>query len=37
MYTIQILWFLTWPAVILFTYYMIRLALGKIDKKQNKK
>jgi hypothetical protein len=31
-----ILWFLTWPIVILVSYYLIRLALKKFEKKLEK-
>ncbi len=32
MYLTSILWFLTWPVMIWFSYKMVRLALKKFDK-----
>jgi hypothetical protein len=32
MYTVQILWFISWPVLIWFTYQMVKLALKKFDK-----
>lgn len=33
MYLTQILYFLTWPAVILLSYWLIKYYLKKLDKK----
>jgi len=33
MYIKEILWLLSWPLVIWFTYKMVRFALKKFDKK----
>ncbi len=32
MYTEQIIWFITWPVLIWFTYKMVRLAINKFEK-----
>jgi len=32
MYTEQIIWFISWPVIVWFTYKMVRLALNKFEK-----
>ena len=32
MYTEQILWFISWPVIVWFSYKMVRLALKKFEK-----
>ena len=32
MYTEQILWFLSWPVIIWFSYQMVKVALKKFEK-----
>lgn len=32
MYTEQILWYISWPVIVWFTYKMVRLALKKFEK-----
>ena len=34
MYTEQILWFISWPVIVWFTYKMVRLALNKFEKNE---
>lgn len=35
MYTYSILWFLSWPALILASYFLVRWALKVIEKKNS--
>jgi hypothetical protein len=35
MYTYSILWFLTWPVLILASYFLVRWALKVIEKKKS--
>jgi len=35
MYTYSILWFLSWPVLILATYFLVRWALMTIEKKKS--
>ncbi len=32
MYTIQLLWLLSWPALIVVTYFLVKVALRKYEK-----
>jgi len=32
MYTTQILWILSWPVIIWFSYQMVKLAIKKFEK-----
>ncbi len=34
MYTEQLIWFVTWPVLIWFSYKMVRLALNKFEKNE---
>jgi hypothetical protein len=34
MYTEQILWFISWPVIVWFSYKMVRLALKKFEKSE---
>lgn len=34
MYTEQIIWFISWPVIVWFTYKMVRLALNKFEKNE---
>jgi hypothetical protein len=36
MYTTQILWILSWPVIIWFSYQMVKLAIKKFEKNSSK-